>query len=89
MVASYAFTGPQAQIVTGERVRAIVGNEIADRVAARFEGVRPDDDGYLNVDLGDDQFAVVAALRELSPDSEQSADQQATETLLKGLAATS
>ena len=85
-MASYAFTGPQADIVTGEDVRAIVGDEVADRVRERFEGRQRDPDGYLHVDLGDDQLAVVAALREISPDAGESAHQQATETLLKGLA---
>ncbi len=85
-VASYAFTGPQAEIVTGDRVRAIVGDDVADRVRARFEHESPDADGHFNVDLGDDQLAVIAALREISPDVGQSPSQQATETLLKGLA---
>ena len=87
-MASYPFTGSQAGIVTGDAVRAIVGDEVADRVAARFQRARPDADGCLVVDLGDDQLAVIAALRELSPDVGESTDQQATETLLKGLAGT-
>ena len=85
-VVSYAFTGPQSDIVTGEQVRAIVGEEVADRVRDRFEHGRRDTDGHLHVDLGDDQLAVIAALREISPDVGQSPSQQATETLLKGLA---
>lgn len=87
-VASYAFTAPQAEIVTGDGVRAIVGDEVADRIATRFAGARPDAEGNVHVDLGDDQLAVIAALREISPDSEESSDQQAAETLLKGLAGT-
>ena len=84
----YPFTGAQAAIVTGDGVRAIVGDEVADRIAQRFEPARPDADGHLIVDLGDDQVAVIAALREISPDIGDSAEQQATETLLKRLAGT-
>lgn len=85
-MASYAFTGPQVEIVTSDRVRAILGDDVADRVRDRFEHEQPDADGHLNVDLGEDQLAVIAALREISPDVGQSPSQQATETLLKGLA---
>ena len=85
-MASYAFTGPQAEIVTGDEVRAIVGDDVADRIARRFAGAGTDGGGYLNVDLEDDQLAVIAALREISADAGDSADQQVTETLLKGLA---
>ena len=85
---SYPFTASQAAIVTGHAVRAIVGDDVADRIAVRFQSARPDADGNTVVDLGDDQLAVVTALREISPDSVQAADQQATETLLKGLAGT-
>jgi hypothetical protein len=87
-VANYPFTASQAGFVTGDAVRAIVGDQVADRVAGRFQGARPDADGCLVVDLGDDQLAVIAALREISPDVAESSDQQATETLLKGLAGT-
>ena len=85
---SYPFTASQAGIVTGSAVRAIVGDDVADRIATRFAGARLDAEGNTVVDLGDDQLAVMTALREISPDSEEPADQQATETLLKGLAGT-
>ena len=85
---SYPFTDAQAAIVTSDAVRTIVGDEVADRVAAQLGGTRPDPDGNLTVDLGHDQLAVVAALREISPDAAEPADQQATESLLKGLAGT-
>jgi hypothetical protein len=84
----YPFTGAQAAIVTGDAVRMIVGDDIADRVAAQISGARPDADGLLDVDLGHDRLAIIAALREISPDSAEPADQQATESLLKGLAGT-
>jgi hypothetical protein len=85
---SYPFTGAQARLVTGHAVRGIVGDTVADRLAARFRSAHPDADGYLTVDLGDDQLAVIAALREISPDVGVAADEQATESLLKGLAGT-
>jgi hypothetical protein len=87
-VGSYPFTGAQAEIVTGDAVRSVVGDETADRVRDRFQGARLADDGRLEVDLGDDRLAVVSALREISPDAEDAADQQATESLLKALAGT-
>jgi hypothetical protein len=85
---SYPFSGAQAAIVTGDAVRTVVGDETADRLAARFASAQPDAEGNLEVELGDDRLAIVNALRELSPDSEEAADQQATESLLKGLAGT-
>jgi hypothetical protein len=85
-VSSYAFTDTQSRIVTGDKVRRIVGDETADRVRERFERQRPGADGDVRVDLKDDELAVIAALREISPDAEDSAEQQATETLLKRLA---
>ena len=48
---------------------------------------RPTGTATVEVDLGDDELAVIAALREISPDAEDSTEQQATETLLKSLAA--
>jgi len=85
-VSSHAFTGTQSGIVTSAKVRRILGDEVADRVNERFEQQRPDDDGTVRVDLGDDELAVIAALREISPDADDSTEQQATETLLKSLA---
>jgi hypothetical protein len=85
---SYPFTGAQAAIVTGDAVRAIVGDETADRLASRFASASSDADGLRQVDLGGDRLAVVNALRELSPDAPEAADQQASESLLKGLAGT-
>lgn len=82
----HAFTRTQTRIVTGETARAIMGDDVADRVRAQFEQQRPDAVGNLLVDLGDDELTVIAALREISPDAEDSAEQQATETLLKRLA---
>jgi hypothetical protein len=87
-VSSYPFTGPQATIVTSDPVSGILGQEAATRVAARFEGVQPDAEGNLDVDLGDDRLGIINALREISTDTEQSADRQAPESLLKGLAGT-
>jgi hypothetical protein len=84
-VSNHAFTGTQAGIVTGAKVRSIVGEEVADRVCRRFEQRRPDGNGIVLIDLGDDELAVIAALREISPDAEDSDEQQATETLLKRL----
>jgi hypothetical protein len=85
-VSSHTFTATQSGIVTGAKVRGILGEEVADRVRERFEQQSPDGDGNLRVDLGDDELAVIAALREISPDADDSAEQQATETLLKSLA---
>ena len=85
-VSRHAFTLTQAGIVTSAKVRGILGDDVADRVNARFEQQSPDDDGTIDVDLGDDELAVIAALREISPDAEDSTEQQATETLLKSLA---
>jgi hypothetical protein len=85
-VTRYAFSDGQVALLTGDKVRAIVGGEVADRVRDRFERQRHNDDGYRLVDLGDDEIAVLAALREISPDTAEPDEQQATETLLKGLA---
>jgi hypothetical protein len=85
-VTIHVFTSAQSRIVTGAKVGAILGDEAADRVRDRFERPPPGDDGTVEVDLGDDELAVIAALREISPDAEDSAEQQATETLLKSLA---
>ena len=85
---SYPFTGAQAEILTGDSLRSIVGDDVADRVQARFDATRPDDDGRLDVDLEDDRPAVIQALREISPDAPDPAVQQATNSLLKGLAGT-
>jgi hypothetical protein len=85
-VSSHAFTDTQAGIVAGAKVRGIVGPAAADRVRQRFAQARPDADGIVRVDLGDDELAVIAALREISPDADDSDEQQATETLLKSLA---
>lgn len=85
---SYPFTGAQAEIVNGDAVRAIVGDETADRIRARFKRAQLGVDGLIEVDLAEDRPAVVNALRELSPDAADAADQQATESLLKGLAGT-
>ena len=81
----HAFTATQSRIVTGAKVRSILGDEVADRVQQRF-AQPPADGGSVEVDLGDDELAVIAALREISPDAEDSTEQQATETLLKSLA---
>ena len=85
---SFPFTGVQAEMLTGEQVRQIVGDDVADRVCARFDATLPDDQGLLGVDLEDDRLAVIQALREISPDAEDPAVQQATDVLLKGLAGT-
>jgi hypothetical protein len=85
-VSVHAFTGTQSRIVNGAKVRSILGDEVADRVRDRFQHQPPDGDGTVALDLGDDELAVIAALREISPDADDSADQQATETLLKSLA---
>jgi hypothetical protein len=85
-VSSHAFTATQSRIVTGAKARQALGEAAADRVRERFERRRPDADGNVWVDLGDDELAVIAALREISPDADDSAEQQATETLLKSLA---
>ena len=66
---SYPFTGAQAEILTGDSLRSIVGDDVADRVQARFDATRPDEDGCLDVDLEDDRPAVIQALREISPDA--------------------
>jgi hypothetical protein len=87
-VSSHAVTGTQSGIVTSAKVRRILGDEVANRVSERFEQQRPDADRTVRVDLGDDEPAVIAALREISPDADDSAEQQATETLLKSLAST-
>jgi hypothetical protein len=84
-VSIHAFTGTQASIVTGAKVRSILGEEVADRVGRRFEQRRPDGNGIVLIDLGEDELAVIAALREISPDAADSDEQQATETLLKRL----
>jgi hypothetical protein len=84
-VTIHAFTGTQAGIVTGAKVRSILGDEAADRVCRRFEQRRPDGNGIVLIDLGDDELALIAALREISPDTADSDEQQATETLLKRL----
>jgi hypothetical protein len=84
-VSIHVFTATQSRIVTSAKVRAILGDEAADRVRERFEQP-PDGDGDVHVDLGEDELGVIAALREISPDAEDSAEQQATETLLKSLA---
>ena len=86
VVSSHEFTATQAGIVTSDKVRSILGPAASDRVVGRFEQQRPDSDGTVRVDLGDDELAVIAALREISPDADDSAEQQATETLLKSLA---
>jgi hypothetical protein len=85
-VSSHAFTGTQAGIVTGAKVGGILGPAAAERIRQRFAQRRPDADGTVRVDLGDDELAVIAALREISPDADDSDEQQATETLLKSLA---
>jgi hypothetical protein len=85
-VSVHAFTGTQSQIITSAKVRAILGDEAADRVRERFGQQPADGDGDIEVDLGDDELAVIAALREISPDADDSSEQQATETLLKSLA---
>lgn len=82
----YAFSDAQAGLVTGDKLRAILGDEVADRLRDRFTHQPHDEAGYRLVDLGDDELAVIAALRELSPDAADSDERQATETLLKGLA---
>jgi hypothetical protein len=84
-VTIHGFTGTQAGIVTGDKVRSIVGAEAADRICRRFQQRRPDVNGIVLVDLGDDELAVIAALREISPDATDSDEQQSTETLLKRL----
>jgi hypothetical protein len=85
-VSGYAFSDSQADLVTGDKVRTILGDEVADRLRDRFADQPRDVAGYRLVDLGDDELAVIAALRELSPDAADSDEQQVTETLLKGLA---
>ncbi len=85
-VSGYAFSDSQADLVTGDKLRAIVGDKVADRLRDRFTEQPHDQAGYRLVDLGDDELAVMAALRELSPDAGDSDEQQVTETLLKGLA---
>jgi hypothetical protein len=85
-VSTYDFSASQSGIITGAKVRSIVGDVVADRVRERFEQQTPDGDGTARVDLGDDELAVIAALREISPDADDSDEQQATETLLKSLA---
>lgn len=82
----YAFSDAQVGLVTGDKLRAILGDEVADRLRDRFTHQPHDEAGYRLVDLGDDELAVIAALRELSPDAADSDERQATETLLKGLA---
>jgi hypothetical protein len=84
-VSTHAFTHTQAGIVTGSKVRSIVGEEAADRIWRRFQQRRPDANGIVLIDLGDDELAVIAALREISPDAADSDEQQSTETLLKRL----
>ncbi len=85
-VSSQAFTRTQVGILTGAKVRGILGPAVADRVRQRFAQQPSEGDGVVRVDLGDDELAVIAALREISPDADDSAEQQATETLLKTLA---
>jgi hypothetical protein len=85
-VSSHEFSATQSDIITGAKVRSIVGDAVADRVRERFEQQSADGDGTVLVDLGDDELAVIAALREISPDADDGDEQQATETLLKSLA---
>ncbi len=85
-MSSHTFTRTQAGIVTGAKVRGILGEDVADRVSARFAEQPLDSDGSADVDLGEDEVAVIAALREISPDADDSSEQQATETLLRSLA---
>lgn len=73
--------------MTGPKLRAIVGDAAAARIRAGIAAAKRDGDGYRHVDLGADRLAVLAALRELSPDAADSTELQASEALLKALAA--
>lgn len=78
----HRFTEPQRDLILGPEVSERVGPRVAEDLARRFDGVRPDEAGNLPVDLGDSRIAVVAALREISPDAEDPTLQQRTEELI-------
>jgi hypothetical protein len=84
-MSGYTFTNAQAAIVTGPAISRIVGDEVAHEIAAQFSQATPDDDGSRTVDLGEQRIALLAALREVSTDTEDPTRQQVTEQLIKTL----
>jgi VIT1/CCC1 family predicted Fe2+/Mn2+ transporter len=84
-MSAYTFTNAQAAIVTGPAVSRILGDAIAHEVAASFSQASPDAEGNRSVDLAEHRVAVLAALREVSPDTEDPTRQQVTEQLIKTL----
>jgi hypothetical protein len=85
-MSDYTFTNIQAEIVTGPEVARIVGEDVATEVAAAFARAYPDAAGNRTVDLGEHhRTAVLAALREISPDTPDATRTQATEQLIRTL----
>jgi hypothetical protein len=84
-MSGYTFTNAQAAIVTGPAISRIVGDAVAHEIAASFSQAAPDQDGSRSVDLGEHRTALLAALREVSHDTEDPTRQQATEQLIKTL----
>jgi hypothetical protein len=84
-MSGYTFTNAQAAIITGPAVSRVVGDAVAHEIAGGFSRAQPDAEGNRTVDLGEHRVAVLAALRELSPDTEDPTRQQVTEQLIKTL----
>ncbi len=86
-MSGYEFTSAQAEIVTGEQMAQALGERIATDVTAAFGAAVPDAAGKRTVDLGEHRIAVLAALREVSPDDggDDATGQQLTEQLIKTL----
>ena len=85
-MSGYTFTTDQAEIITGPAVSRILGDAVAQEVAAAFERAEPDAEGNRTVDLGEHRTAILAALREISPDTIDATRQQTTEQLIRTLA---
>ena len=85
-VSAHAFTNAQVDLILGDRVRSLLGDDVADAVAARFADAETDEEGNRVVDLGEWRPAVLAVLREISLDAPDPSEQEATENLIKALA---